>query len=92
MLCIKVNILKYLASAALVLVALGATALALIFQLSNLIFIILLVLFIMWCFGLVWFIHFCTRVSKGIRLGIAVTLIVFPVFYCLAWTNIWRLE
>jgi hypothetical protein len=89
---IKGNILKYLVSAVLVFIALGATALTVIFKLSNLIFIILLVLFISWCFGLVWFTHFRTQVSKVIRRGISATLIIIPVFYFFAWMNVWRLE
>jgi len=32
------------------------------------------------------------RVSNGMRLGITISLAVFPVFYCFTWMNAWRLE
>jgi hypothetical protein len=85
-------ILKYLASAILVLVALGALGFSVIVQPDSWVAMTMLVLLGVWCIGSVWFMHFRKRVSPVTRRWIAITLAVFPVSYYFAWMNVGRLE
>ena len=86
------TILKYLASAMLVLVTLVAWGLAVIVRLGDPGVMTLLALLGAWCIGSIWFLHFHKRVSTVARRWTAITLAVFPVCYCIAWTNLWRLD
>jgi len=86
------TILKYLASAFLVLVALGALGIAVIVRLGGPAGMTMLVLLGVWCLGSVWFLHFRKRASTATRRGITLTLAVFPVCFYFAWTNLWRWE
>jgi hypothetical protein len=84
--------LKYLASAIMVLVALGALGLAFVVRLGGLAGMTLLTLLGAWGLGMVWFLHFRQRTSTAIRRGVAVALIAYPICFCFAWANFWRLE
>jgi hypothetical protein len=86
------TILKYLASAILVLVAFGALGLVVIVRLGGPAVMAMLALLGVWCIGSVWFLHFRKGVSTTTRRWIALTLAVFPVCFCFAWMNLWRLE
>lgn len=82
------TILRFLASAVLVIAALAALWLVVVERFGGPAGMALMALLDVWCIGAIWFLHFGERASATARRGVAIALCAFPICLYCCWANL----